>query len=152
GWDEVGSLGDELRSRLLGFLCHYPRVLAVVTSRPYGEGRPSHAESFEVLDIQPLSDDEISEFTVRFFTYCHGGEKTVVQRNIEDFRRALSQAPEVQALARTTLLLSMLLLINRSRPLPDKRHLLYEACVENLLTALPNRKEQEGALLGCEQW
>jgi len=152
GWDELGSLGDELRSRLLGFLGQYPRVLAVVTSRPYGEGRPSHAEKFEVLDIQPLSDGEISEFTVRFFTHCHGGEERAVQRNAEHFQRALDRAPEAQAFARTALLLTMMLLISRSRPLPDKRHLLYEACIENLLTALPNRKEQEGALLGREEW
>jgi hypothetical protein len=152
GWDELGPLGDEMRSKLLGFLGQYPRVLAVVTSRPYGEGRPSYAERFEVLDIQPLSDAEVADFTVRFFIHCHGGEQTAVQRNTEHFQGALARAPEAQALARTALLLTMMLLISRSRPLPDKRHLLYEACIENLLTALPNRKEQEGALLGREQW
>jgi hypothetical protein len=152
GWDELGSLGDEMRSKLLGFLEQYPRVLAVVTSRPYGEGRPSHAERFQVLDIQPLSDGEIAEFTQRFFTHCHGEEESAIRKNAEHFARALEHSPDAQALARTALLLTMMLLISRSRPLPDKRHLLYEACIENLLTALPNRKEQEGARLGREQW
>jgi len=149
---ELGPLGDELRSKLLGFLGQYPRVLVVVTSRPYGEGRPSHAERFEVLDIQPLSDSEIEDFTTRFFVHCHGGEEHAVQRNAEHFQQALKNSPDAQALARTALLLTMMLLISRSRPLPDKRHLLYDACIENLLTALPNRKQQEGALLGREQW
>src|SRR4029079_12654195 len=72
--------------------------------------------------------------------------------NAEHFQRALEKSLDAQALARTALLLTMMLLISRSRPLPDKRHLLYEACIENLLTALPSRKEQEGALLGREQW
>src|ERR1700704_2526019 len=45
-----------------------------------------------------------------------------------------------------------MLLISRTRPLPDKRHLLYEACIDNLLTALPDRKAEEGALLSYEQW
>jgi len=152
GWDELGPLGEELRSKLLGFLGQYPRVLAVVTSRPYGEGRPSHADRFEVLDIQPLSDGEISQFNSRFFTHCHGGDETAVRRDAEHFSRALKMAPEAQALARTALLLTMMLIISRSRPLPDKRHLLYEACIENLLTALPKRKEQEGALISREQW
>jgi hypothetical protein len=152
GWDELGPLGDELRSKLLGFLNQYPRVLAVVTSRPYGEGRPSHADRFDVLDIQPLADGEIADFTTRFFTHCHGDESQAIQRSAEHFQRALKSSPDAQVLARTALLLTMMLLISRSRPLPDKRHLLYDACIENLLTALPNRREQEGALLGREQW
>jgi hypothetical protein len=43
GWDELGDLGEEVREKLAGFLEIFPRVLAVVTSRPYGEGRPSRA-------------------------------------------------------------------------------------------------------------
>ena len=152
GWDEVGEFGDKLRGKLLGFLGQYPRVLAVVTSRPYGECRPSHADGFEVLDIQPLSDSEISGFTTRFFTHCHGGEEEAAQRNAVHFQNTLKNSPDARELARTVLLLTMMLLISRSRPLPDNRHQLYEACIENLLTALPNRKEQEGALPGREQW
>jgi len=37
-------------------------------------------------------------------------------------------------------------------PLPNKRHLLYEACIENLLTAPPAREPEEGALLRHKQW
>jgi hypothetical protein len=36
GWDEAGRLGEELRENLLGFMERYPRLLVVVTSRPYG--------------------------------------------------------------------------------------------------------------------
>jgi TIR domain/NACHT domain len=152
GWDEVGPLSDELREKLLGFLDRHPYAMAVVTGRPYGEGSPSQSEGFEVLDIQPLSDGEIGNFVERFFARCHGEDKVAAARNSESFKRALERAPEPQALARTPLLLTMMLLITRSRSLPAKRHLLYQACVENLLTALPDRKEDEGALMPHQQW
>ncbi len=152
GWDEAGKLGEELREKLVGLLTKCPRMLAVVTSRPYGEGRPSHAEGFDVLDVQPLADGEIQAFARRFFLQCYGDDVVAATREAERFWSALERAPEPQALARTALLLTMMLLISRSRPLPDKRHLLYDACIDNLLTALPDRKAEEGALLTHEQW
>ncbi len=152
GWDELGDLGEELRGRLLGFMEDHPRLLVVVSSRPYGEGRPSSSEGFEVLDIQPLADGEIAELARRFYVQCYGEDDAAAGREAEHFGKGLRRSPEAQALARTALLLTMMLLISRSRPLPDKRHQLYEACIENLLTALPDRKEQEGAQLQREQW
>ncbi|HZF11744.1 MAG TPA: TIR domain-containing protein [Thermoanaerobaculia bacterium] len=152
GWDETGPLGKELREKLLVLMKHYPRLQVVVTSRPYGEARPSHGEGFDLLDIQPLSDGEIGQLTHRFFTRCYGQDEATATKEVERFQLALSRAPEPQALARTALLLTMMLLISRSRPLPDKRHLLYEVCIENLLTALPQKREEEGALLQREQW
>ncbi len=151
GWDEAGKLGEELREKLVGLLAKCPRMLAVVTSRPYGEGRPSHAEGFEVLDVQPLADGEIQDFTGRFFRQCYGEDEITAGREAERFWSALERSPEPQALARTALLLTMMLLIGRSRPLPDKRHLLYEACIDNLLTALPDSKAEQGALLLPQQ-
>jgi 3',5'-cyclic AMP phosphodiesterase CpdA len=152
GWDEAGKLGEDLRERLVGLMAKCPRLLVVVTSRPYGEGRPSHAEGFEVLDVQPLADVEIQEFARRFYSQCYGEDGTTATKGTELFWNALERSPEPRALARTALLLTMMLLIGRSRPLPDKRHLLYEACIDNLLTALPDRKAEEGALLLHEQW
>jgi 3',5'-cyclic AMP phosphodiesterase CpdA len=152
GWDEAGQLGEDLRERLVGLMAKCPRMLVIVTSRPYGEGRPSHAEGFEVLDVQPLADMEIQDFVHRFYRQCYGEDGLTAAKGAELFWSALERSPEPRALARTALLLTMMLLIGRSRPLPDKRHLLYEACIDNLLTALPDRKTEEGALLLREQW
>jgi 3',5'-cyclic AMP phosphodiesterase CpdA len=151
GWDEAGKLGEDLREKLVGLLAKCPRMLVVVTSRPYGEGRPSHAEGFEVLDVQPLANSEIQDFSRRFYSHCYGEDAITAAKGTELFWNALERSPEPLALARTALLLTMMLLIGRSRPLPDKRHLLYEACIDNLLTALPDRKAEEGALLLPEQ-
>jgi hypothetical protein len=152
GWDEVGPLGEELRSKLLGLMAEHPRVLVVVTSRPYGEGRPSYSEGFEILDIQPLSDAEIADLASRFFHRCYGEEQFKSEAEAKHLVETLNGAPEAKALARTALLLTMMLLISRSRPLPDKRHLLYEACIENLLNAIPKRRADQGALSLPEQW
>src|SRR5262249_43755041 len=130
GWDETGPLGKELREKLLVLMKHYPRLQVVVTSRPYGESRPTHGEGFDLLDIQPLSDAEIGQLSHRFFTRCYGQDEKTATNEVKRFQGALSRAPEPQALARTALLLTMMLLISRSRPLPDKRHLLYEVCIE----------------------
>ncbi len=151
GWDEAGKLGEDLRERLVGLMAKCPRMLVVVTSRPYGQGRPSNAEGFEVLDVQPLADTEIQDFARRFYGQCYGEDEITAAKGAEFFWNALERSPEPQALARTALLLTMMLLIGRSRPLPDKRHLLYEACIDNLLTALPDRKAEEGALLLPQQ-
>ena len=152
GWDELGPLGEELRRKLVGFLSEHPHALVVVSSRPYGEGRPSGSDRFEVLDIQPLSEGEIGEFADRFFTICYGEDARSAGREGEKFLKALQRTPEALGLARTALLLTMMLLISRSRPLPDKRHLLYEACIDNLLNALPEQRASEGVQDFQGQW
>lgn len=37
GWDEMGEFGEELRSKLEGLRQSHPRMLVVVSSRPYGQ-------------------------------------------------------------------------------------------------------------------
>lgn len=151
GWDETGRLGEELREKLAGLMAGRPRLLVLVTSRPYGEGQPSHTEGFEVLDIQPLANPEIASLANRFFSHCYGDDPDA-RAAAAAFIAALERAPEPLALARNPLLLTMMLLLGRSRPLPDKRHLLYEACIDNLLNALPRRREELGALAQPDQW
>jgi NACHT domain len=152
GWDELGLFGEEFRGKLVGLMNSYPRLVVVVTSRPYGEGRPSSSDGFEVLDIQPLSDKDIEEFSRGFFRLCYAEDHESVQANTDAFMAALDRIPETKSLVRTALLLTMMLLISRSSPLPDKRHLLYQKCVENLLTALPDRRQEEGAEITRDQW
>jgi 3',5'-cyclic AMP phosphodiesterase CpdA len=150
GWDELGDLGEELRTRLVGLMAENPRLLVVVSSRPYGVGRPSKGERFEVLDIQPLNDNEIGLLARRFNRRVH--DAPACERQAKEFLLSLAASNEANTLARTALLLTMMLLIHRSRPLPDKRHLLYEACIESLLDSIPGRREQQGSKLTTNQW
>lgn len=152
GWDELGEMGEELRDKLTGFLDAHPRVLAIVSSRPYGESRPSRSDGFEVLDLQPLSDAEIADFAERFHHRVYGEDVLASRDSTQRLLRALKNSHEALSLARTPLLLTMMLLISRDRPLPDKRHRLYEECIRNLLSARPEQKEKEGARLQQGQW
>jgi hypothetical protein len=152
GWDELGPLGEEVRFKLVRFCNDYPRTLIVVTSRPYGEGRPSDSDGFEVLDIQPLAADEIEFFARRFYDRCWGEDQVAAETYTKQFLTSLERSPEAASLARTMLLLTMMLFISRVKQLPDKRHLLYQTCVEHLLTTLPERKREEGVLIVPQQW
>ena len=130
----------------------HPRVQVVVSSRPYGEGRPSHAEGFEELDVQPLGDTEIRALAEHFFECCYQRDERPAEESVAAFTDALARSEDAAVLARTALLLTMMLLISRSSPLPDKRHQLYQKCIDNLLTALPDRQESEGVAIGIQQW
>ena len=152
GWDELGPLGGELRGKLLGFLREHPRVLAVVTSRPYGDQPPSHGDGFDLLDVQPLSEDDIALLTRRFFVRFGSGGKGDSEQRENGFFSALERSVEAQDLARTPLLLTMMLLVGHSQPLPEKRHLLYEKCIDALLLARPEQRIAEGALVGRHVW
>jgi hypothetical protein len=130
----------------------YPALRVVVTSRPYGVGRPSNSDGFEVFDIQPLSNDEIRALASRFFLRSFPEDGGKHQEAIDEFMRELDDLPEAKELARTPLLLTMLLLVSRSRPLPVKRHMLFEECIEVLLHAAPDRRAKQGVLLHLEEW
>lgn len=145
GWDELGDLGEEVREKLMGLLAAHPRLMAVVTSRPFGESRPQAAEGFDVLDIAPLSAAQIEAFARRFHEKAHGEDVDAARVDTARFLAALEASSEAKELAQTALLLVMMLLVHRSRPFPDKRHELYAACLDNLLSARPRAKEAEGA-------
>ena len=152
GWDELGDLGPELHDKLMGFMKDREPMLVVVSSRPYGEGRPADVDGFDLTDIQPLDDKQIGRIAKNFFEQCYREEPTRVQDSIDKFMAALAGSDEAHALARTALLLTMMLLISRSAPLPDKRHLLYDECVKNLLTALPDQLESDVAGIPSYRW
>ena len=147
GWEEVGDLGNDLRDRLTEFRRDYPGVLVVVSSRLYGVALPSQMEGFEELYIQPLADEEVQDLAQRFFELCYRGDPQTANDAVRQFWEAAQSVEGARVLIRTPLLLTMMLLISRSRPLPDKRHKLYLVCVENLLNDLPRRRQEEGVRL-----
>lgn len=152
GWDELGDLGAELREQLLGFMAARPLVRVIVTCRPYGKWPPSHTDGFEVLDIQPLSDEEISQFAQRFYAICYGEDRHAAEDALARLQSEIRGSSDAASLARTPLLLTMMLLISRSRELPDKRHRLFEACIWNFLVDIPRRKVATGMVTSLDHW
>jgi hypothetical protein len=152
GWDELGAQGERLRERLVEFCSAFPRVVVVVSSRPYGDTRPAGAEGFETLHIQALSDDDIRLLTTRFHHRVHGLDEAAGSHATGEFMTALAAVPDARSLAGTTLLLTMMLLLSREGPLPDRRHKLYNACLRNMLLHRVTQRERDGAVVALDQW
>lgn len=152
GWDELGDHGKELRRRLKALLGHHPRIGAVVTSRPHEGSKPSHGDGFQLWDLELLDQDGIDTLVRNYFAAAHPGRPDHAERDRADFHDALTSATNARELARTPLLLTMMLIISRSRALPDQRHELYDACVDTLLIDRPKVREREGARAGREYW
>jgi hypothetical protein len=152
GWDEIGAEGERLRERLIEFRGGFSHVTIIVSSRPYGETRPASAEAFETVHIQPLSDDDIRLLATRFHHHVHGLDDSARTRASDAFMSALAAAPDAGALARTALLLTMMLLLSEQEPLPDRRHKLYHACLRNLLLHRVTERERAQAAIDPRQW
>lgn len=150
GWDELGELGSDVRRRLDEFRGEHQHVLVVVSSRPHGEDRPAETAGFDTFQIQPLNDQSIKRLVNQFHHRVHGEAEPEASAAAAELLARLSLVPEAHALARTPLLLTMLLLLSREQPLPDKRHRLYEACLRNLLHAWLEQKK--GALSSRTEW
>ncbi len=150
GWDELGELGADVRKRLDEFCGQHQHVLVLVSSRPHGEDRPAETAGFDTFQIQPLNDQSIKRLVHQFHHRVHGEAEQEASAAAAELLARLSSVPEAHALARTPLLLTMLLLLSREQPLPDKRHRLYEACLRNLLHAWLEQKK--GALSSRTEW
>jgi 3',5'-cyclic AMP phosphodiesterase CpdA len=133
GWDELGAQGERMRERLVEFCSAFPQAVVVVSSRPYGDTRPAGAQSFKTLHIQPLSDDDVRLLATSFHRRVHGLDDQAGARATDEFMAALAASPDARSLASTALLLTMMLLLSREGPLPDRRHKLYTACLRNML-------------------
>ncbi|MEZ5404212.1 MAG: NACHT domain-containing protein [Bryobacteraceae bacterium] len=152
GWDELGGLGKKLRRHLDAFAKQFPRAKLIATSRPYGEDKPDEASRFEHLQVQPLADAEMDTLADRAYALWFPNDATQAAEHAASLKSALAASPDARALARTPLTLTMMVLISRSRPLPDRRHELYRAWIETFLNALPKRQESQGVRLCDQEW
>jgi hypothetical protein len=152
GWDELGAQGERVRERLVEFCSAFPHVVVVVSSRPYGDTRPAGAQAFETLYIQPLSDDDVRGLAMRFHRSVHGLDEPEGIRATDEFMAALAASRDARSLAGTALLLTMMLLLSREGPLPDRRHRLYTACLRNMLLHRVTQREHGGAVADRDQW
>ena len=150
GWDELGDLGREFGPQLVALAHARPHLLIVATSRPYGEGVSELMLRFDELQLQPMSDPEVAGFVRNFYERVHRSER--VDEHVDRFLANLASSLQARHLGRTPLLLVLLLIIGRDRPLPDRRHELYRFCIEEMLDARPKQRQAMGALQGSSEW
>ena len=146
GWDEVGPHAEELGHKLFGFLRQYPHVRAIVTSRPFGVRQPQ--EGFDTMELQPFNEREIEALCCGYFGQRrgHGSDEG------RSFFSRLSRSRRTLDMARTPLMLTMMLIVGERRALPEERHELYSLCIEELVGYKPEARARAGAVEAVLHW
>ncbi len=132
GWDELGGAAETFRQKLHTFLTDHGNVTAIVTTRPTATEKPSTYDRFDRRFFQPLKPEEQKTFAGRFWQKYYGGESDH-ESSLRGFLEAWERSPDAQALGGNPMQLSMMLVISRSEPLPDRRHRLYDRLFCHLL-------------------
>jgi predicted NACHT family NTPase len=131
GFDELATQETrELISRRIGELAAaFPRGNRfVVSSRIVGYRGQLSDYGFNVVTIQKLSWQRISELVRNWYSYLHEGELA------EELLTTLQANPRIHELAINPMLLSLIALVQHVRRLiPDRRHVLYDECVKILV-------------------
>lgn len=152
GWDETGPLGDDIRAKLLGLLRRYPSVLAVVTSRPYGQGQPTHSNGFEVFELQHLDTKTRTEIARRYWMHVENDSEEQVHGKAEQVEEKFDRTPGLRELTDTPTSLLMALLLWRTEELPTSTWDLCSAYVEYLLNVQSDQRNVLSDSSEDEQW
>lgn len=152
GWDELGTIGDRFRELLSEFRRKYPHIFIVVTSRPYGSSRPANVEGFDTFYVQPASDNDIQSLAEKFYRHIVHHDASNSNTAAQKFMMALQKQPGAQGLARNLFFLSLMLRLSRDRPLPDRRHQLYDRCVMEALGKTADTRATDSVFSNEHQW
>jgi hypothetical protein len=138
GLDEVFDQRrrSEMAEQIVEFQARNPAVQVVVTSRIVGYSRRIFTEAgFEHYTLQDLDGDQINEFLGRWYrgpspdlTDTAGSDR--IRHRLVD---AMQQSPALRELAGNPLLLTILAIIGRHRPLPRDRWTLYDHATDVLV-------------------
>jgi len=139
GLDEVFDEGlrANIVSEIATFARDHPRVSTVVTTRAVGySGRATEealvSARFRHFFLLGFDDSQIQQFVTRWFAQqpCDGIERNEL---ISRLMTAIHHSKSLRELASNPLLLTMMSLLNRRKPLPQERIRLYEECAEVLV-------------------
>lgn len=140
GLDEASeSVRDDLVHLLERLPTAYKKSELVVTSRPSAFGGVTRLKGFQSVEIGPLTDDAIEQFSKTWGQCLHSTAKERKQTEGK-LGRAL-QNPDMMVLARNPLMLTCLaVLCSTEVDLPDRRAELYDL----ILTWLAKNRRREG--------
>ena len=139
GLDEVTeSSRTDAVSDIVRFAADFPKARIIITTRIHGYYPGStHPEQFRdagfrQFTLQDFDDPEIN----RFADLWHRAAFQDLHERVRyesRLRRALEDSPAIHELAANPLLLTMMVILNRTQDLPRDRGRLYERCAELLL-------------------
>ncbi|MFC9823051.1 HEAT repeat domain-containing protein [Streptomyces erythrochromogenes] len=136
GLDELFDprVRDNVTRRIAGFSARYPKVRVVVTSRVIGYNRHVlDAAGFRHYMLQSLDDDQISEFTSRWYEAVCPSDKREAEKLRVRLSDAINRSRPVRELAGNPLLLTILAIIARRQRLPRDRAGVYQHAVNVLI-------------------
>ena len=147
GYDEVPEANkrrEQLKKAIQNFHAHFPKVRIVVTTRPYAyENNPAwQIPGFSYATLLNFTPDQISEYVQRWYKAVAETDPTLQTEHAATYTKQLQSEvgkngkKGVRELAERPLLLTLICSLHRAwggRPLPSKRHELYEASVKLLL-------------------
>ena len=157
--------GDFLKA-LKALVRDFPNATYVVTSRPSGLKSMQNAvwqawenwvstQKFVTLTLEPMNAANVEEFVTRWHNALPTGDPASrldrdPAQSAQNLNRQLRQRPELQRLAATPLLCSMICALHRERleTLPSSRLTLYSECIDVLL----NRRDgNEGRAIPLDE-
>lgn len=137
GLDELFDprVRDDVTRRIRGFSSHYPGIRVVVTSRIIGYNRHTlETADFNHYMIQSLDDQQITEFTKRWYEAVCPSNKQEAERLQTRLIDAIDRSRPVRELAGNPLLLTILAIIARRQRLPRDRAGVYQHAVNVLIS------------------
>ncbi len=137
GLDEIISTGERwgVVERIRDFVIRYPKNRFIVTSRPASYRQAPLEKDFAVISIAPFTKHEIRTFAERWFEVFHNYGFGREAGSADDLLKTIFRNPGVFDLARTPLLLAIMVLLYyyRGAHLPHHRAELYSECVKALV-------------------
>ena len=128
GFDELATKEnqDKIAEEIRRFTEKYPKSQTIVTSRV--AGYHDELKGFTVLELMEFDDGQIERFIENWFG------KTDPERARSMFG-AIMGNEQIKAIARNPLMIAIIAIIyEEDKKLPQKRALLYQRCVEVLLS------------------
>ena len=133
GLDEIfeRSTRRKITEEVVSFARRYGTARVIVTSRIVGyQGAELLSADFQHYTLHDFGLPEIRRFVPTWYTYFRPRDES---RNAESLINQIVENQSLFDLAGNPLLLTMMAIIHRHEPLPEKRWLLYERCAEVLL-------------------
>ncbi|MER5702822.1 HEAT repeat domain-containing protein [Micromonospora sp. NPDC002296] len=137
GLDEVfdPAQREEVAAQIGAFVSEYPGVRTIVTSRAAGYLRHTFANAgFDHFTLEDLDDERIARFLGNWYRYVMPTPAAEADRQRRQILDVVHSSREMHEIAGNPLLLMLMAIVGRGRPLPRNRRRLYEHVTDVLIS------------------
>ncbi|GAB3841913.1 hypothetical protein GCM10029963_14020 [Micromonospora andamanensis] len=137
GLDEVfdPAQREEMAAQIATFANEYPGVRTVVTSRAAGYLRHTFANAgFDHFTLEDLDDERIARFLGNWYEYVMPTPSVEADRQRRQILDVVRRSRAMHEIAGNPLLLMLMAIVGRDRPLPRNRRRLYAHVTDVLIS------------------